>query len=247
MKCNAPRMSAPSPSSPGIFGTIVAVFRQNRVPCLVLNIFALALVVSYYQIPALAGFWESLGAFKTRSAFAFSCISTMFAAAIMPTCIQRLMGTLPREGGAKRLVLLMLFWGYRGMEIDLFYHLQTWLFGDGHDAATLVKKVLVDQFIMSPIWFVPTYVIALRWVELGGSWRRTRPTLNREFWTRTCPTVLITNWLVWIPALALVYSLPAALQFPLFSVVMCFFILVVTVMTREKNVEENAADLSVTG
>ena len=132
------------------------------------------------------------------------------------------------------LLLLMLFWGYRGMEIDLFYHFQTWLFGDAHDAGTLVKKVLVDQFIMSPIWFVPTYVIALRWVELGGSWQRTRPTLNREFWTRTCPTVLITNWLIWIPALVLVYSLPAALQFPLFSVVMCFFILVVTVMTRKE-------------
>ena len=97
-----------------------------------------------------------------------------------------------------------------------------------------MKKVLVDQFVMSPIWFVPTYVIALRWVELGGSWQRTRPTLNREFWTRTCPMVLITNWLIWIPALVLVYSLPAALQFPLFSVVMCFFILVVTVMTQRR-------------
>jgi len=46
--------------------------------------------------------------------------------------------------------------------------------------------------------------------------------------------VLVTNWLVWIPALALVYSLPAALQFPLFSVIMCFFILVVTMMTRRQ-------------
>jgi len=236
-------MPVSSNSSPGILATIAAVFRQNRVPCLVLNAFAVALVVSYYQVPALAGFWESLGAFKTHWSFAFSCVSTMFAAAIMPTGIQRLMGTLPQEGGGKRLLLLMLFWGYRGMEIDLFYHFQTWVFGDAHDATTLVKKVLVDQFIMNPVWFVPTYVIALRWVDLGCSWRRTRPTLNREFWTRTCPTVLITNWLVWIPALALVYSLPAALQFPLFSVVMCFFILVVTVMTRKPGEAEMKAEL----
>jgi hypothetical protein len=228
-------------SPPGILATIMAVFRQNRVPCLVLNAFALALVVSYYQVPALAGFWESVAAFKTHWSFAFSCVSTMFAAAIMPACIQRFMGVLPQLGSGKRLMLLMLFWGYRGMEIDLFYHFQTWLFGDGHDAATLVKKVLVDQFIMSPIWFVPTYVIALRWVMLGGSWASIRPTLNREFWTLTCPMVLITNWLVWIPALALVYSLPAALQFPLFSVVMCFFILVVTVMTRRKEETDTTA------
>jgi hypothetical protein len=227
-------MPVASTSSPGILATIMAVFRQNRAPCLVLNAIAVALVVSYYQVPALAGFWQALGAFKTHWSFAFSCVSTMFAAAIMPAAIQRFMGTVPRQGGGRRLLLLMLFWGYRGMEIDLFYHFQTWLFGDAHDATTLVKKVLVDQFVMSPIWFVPSYVIALRWVEMGGPWARTRATLNREFWTRTCPMVLITNWLVWIPALALVYSLPAALQFPLFSVVMCFFILVVTVMTRGK-------------
>ena len=224
---------APTPP-PSILATIAGVFRQNRASCFVLNVFAVSLVVSYYQVPALAGFWESVGDFKTHWSFVFSCVSTMFAAAIMPTFIQMAMGTLPAEGRWKRLALLMLFWGYRGMEIDLFYRFQSWLFGNGNDARTLITKVFVDQFVMSPIWFVPTYVIALRWVEMGGSWSRTWPTLNREFWTRTCPTVLITNWLVWIPALALVYSLPAALQFPLFSVVMGFFILVVTVMARGK-------------
>jgi hypothetical protein len=94
-------------------------------------------------------------------------------------------------------------------------------------------KVLVDQFVMSPLWFVPTYLIALRWVDMRGSWSRTRASLGRDFWKRTLPTVLLTNWLVWIPTLALVYSLPAALQFPLFSVVMCFFILIVTLLARE--------------
>jgi hypothetical protein len=43
---------------------------------------------------------------------------------------------------------------------------------------------------------------------------------------------MVTNWLVWIPTLALVYSLPPALQFPLFAVVMCFFILIITLLAR---------------
>jgi len=218
--------------SPGILAAITAVFRQNRAPCLVLNAIAITLVVSYYQVPALAEFWDSLGHFKTRWSFVFSCVSTMFAAALLPSFIQWMQGVLPPDGRGRRVLLLMLFWGYRGMEIDFFYRFQGRLFGEGNDAVTLLKKVLFDQFVASPLWFVPTYVIALRWVELGGSWKRTRPTLNREFWTRTCPIVLITNWLVWIPALALVYSLPSALQFPLFSVVMCFFVLIVTVMAR---------------
>lgn len=221
------------PPTPGIFAAISAAFRQNRVPCLVLNAFVIALVASYYTMPSVAGMWTALGDLKTRWSYGFSLTSTIFAAVLMPSLVQWLMGTLPPDGRSKRIGLLALFWGYRGMEIDLFYHLQGWMFGHGHDAATLTKKVLVDQFIASPIWFVPTYVIALRWVDHGGSVAATRASLDREFWLRTCPTVLLTNWLIWIPALALVYSLPPALQFPLFSVVMTFFILIVTIMAKK--------------
>ena len=215
-----------------IASQIAAVFRENRVPCIALNIIVITLVGSYYQVPAIAEVWEAVGAFKLKWAYAFSLGSTIFAAALLPSLVQLAMGTLPSEGRWKRVGLLSLFWGYRGMEIDLFYQVQGWFFGTGNDATTLLKKVAVDQFVMSPIWFVPTVLIAMRWVDMGGSWARTRASLTREFWTRTCPTVMVTNWLVWIPTLALVYSLPPALQFPLFSVVMCFFILIVTLLAR---------------
>ena len=215
-----------------IASSIAAVFRENRVPCIALNIIVITLVGSYYQVPAVAAVWEAVGAFKLKWADAFSLGSTIFAAALLPSLVQLVMGTLPSEGRWKRVGLLSLFWGYRGMEIDLFYQVQGWLFGTGNDAATLLKKVALDQFVMSPLWFVPTVLIAMRWVDMGGSWARTRASLTREFWTRTCPTVMVTNWLVWIPTLALVYSLPPALQFPLFSVVMCFFILIVTLLAR---------------
>ena len=215
-----------------IASSIAAVFRENRVPCLALNLVVITLVGSYYQVPAIAEVWEAVGAFKLKWAYAFSLGSTIFAAALLPSLVQLVMGTLPPEGRWKRVGLLSLFWGYRGMEIDWFYQMQGWLFGTGNDAATLLKKVALDQFVMSPLWFVPTVLIAMRWVDMGGSWARTRASLTREFWIRTCPTVMVTNWLVWIPTLALVYSLPPALQFPLFSVVMCFFILIVTLLAR---------------
>lgn len=227
--------------NPGILASIGAALRQNRVPCLLLNMLVVALVTSYYRWPAVAGMWEGVGAFKTRWSFGFSCVSTMFAAAVMPFFIQCALGTLPAEGRWRRLGLCMLFWGYRGMEIDLFYRLQGMLFGHGHDARTLAAKVAVDQFIASPLWFVPTYVIALRWIDQGGSWARLRASLDRQFWTRICPTVLVTNWLIWIPALVLVYSLPAPLQFPLFSVVMCFFILLVTLLAGQVREQHSAA------
>ena len=90
----------------------------------------------------------------------------------------------------------------------------------------------MDQFVYSTIWAVPTYVIALRWIDLGCSWSRTRASLDGHFWKHTYPTILFTNWIVWIPTVALVYSLPGALQFPVFAVVMCFFILLVTLLAR---------------
>ncbi len=230
-------MRASSPPSPSIFSTIAAVFRQNRRACLLLNVVVITLVATYDQVPTVAAAWDRVGEFKLHWSYAFSLASTVFAAAILPFGIQAAMGTLPAKGRWKRLGLHMLFWGYRGMEIDLFYRFQGFLFGEGHDVVTLLSKVALDQFVFSPLWFVPTYLIALRWIELGTSWSRTRASLNREFWTRTCPTVMITNWLVWIPALALVYSLPAALQFPLFSVIMCFFILIVNLLAATEKRE----------
>jgi hypothetical protein len=232
-------MPASRPPIPGIFATIVKVFRQNRLPCLVLNGTAVALVATYYRSPAMAELWNAVGAFKTRWSCVFSPVSTVFAAAILPFCIQAAMGTLPPHRRLHRLGLLALFWGYRGLEIDLFYRFQGLLFGHGKDLATLAAKVALDQFLVSPLWFVPTYLVALRWIDQGGAWSRMRSSLNRAFWTRTFPTVLITNWIVWIPVLVLVYSLPAPLQFPLFSVVMCFFILVVTLLAKA-NPEESS-------
>lgn len=222
-----------SPHPPlGVWASIAAVFRQNRVPCLLLNALVVTLVASYYLYPPVAGIWQALGAFKTRWSFGFSLVSTIFSAAILPFFIQAAMGTLPKEGRVKRLMALSLFWGYRGMEIDLLYHIQGWLFGQGNDFRTLATKVAVDQFGYSTFWAVPTYVVALRWIDMGCSWARTNPTLDCHFWTHTVLTVLFTNWLIWIPTVALVYSLPAPLQFPLFSIVMCFFILIVTLLAR---------------
>lgn len=224
---------------PGILATVGATFRQNRLACVLLNVLVIVLVASYYTVPSIAAVWESVGAFKMRWSYGFSLASTVFAAVLLPSLVQWMLGTLPVVDRVKRIALLILFWGYRGMEIDLFYRFQNWLFGTGNDTHTLIKKVLLDQFVVSPLWFVPTYVLALRWIDCGGSWTRTRPTLNREFWLHTCPVVLVTNWVVWIPTVALVYTLPAALQFPLFSVVMCFFILIITLMTRDQKSEAN--------
>ena len=44
--------------------------------------------------------------------------------------------------------------------------------------------------------------------------------------------VLITTWAVWIPLMAVIYSLPLALQFPLFALGLAFWVLMMTYMTN---------------
>ena len=224
----------PPSSSPSIGTAILAVVRQNRVPCLLLNVVVILLVWSYYKWPPAAGWWQAVADFKVRWSFVFSFFAAVLAGAVLPFGIQLLMGTMPPGGRMKRFISLVLFWGYRGMEIDLMYRAQAIVFGHGHDFATLAKKVAADQFIYSALWAVPAYAVALRFIDLGCSWSRTRPTLDRYFWRHTFPTILVTNWLVWLPTVALVYSLPVPLQFPLFSVVMCVFVLMVTLLASAR-------------
>jgi hypothetical protein len=44
-------------------------------------------------------------------------------------------------------------------------------------------------------------------------------------------TVLFSTWVVWIPAVSIVYSLPSALQLPIFNLVLCFWCLLLTFVT----------------
>ncbi len=44
--------------------------------------------------------------------------------------------------------------------------------------------------------------------------------------------VLIATWAVWIPLMAIIYSLPLVLQFPLFALALTFWVLLMTYMTN---------------
>ena len=215
----------------GIWDIIREVFRRNRVPCLFVNVLVVLLVSSYYLVPQVADTWAAVGAFKTHWGYWFSAISGGLSAALLPYFAQRLMGTLPPTGNMRRLAILLVFWGYRAVEVDVFYQLQGWMFGSGGDLKTRVCKVVVDQFVYSVFWAAPNCVLMLRWLDFDCSWSRTKTSLDRQFWTQTFPAVIFTNWLVWIPVVSLVYGLPGPLQFPLFTVVMAFFVLVMTLLS----------------
>ena len=56
--------------------------------------------------------------------------------------------------------MLTAFWGYKGLEVELWYRLLVHVVGTGHDATTIVIKSLLDQAVYCPI--LEAYTPALR-------------------------------------------------------------------------------------
>jgi hypothetical protein len=46
--------------------------------------------------------------------------------------------------------------------------------------------------------------------------------------------LLFSTWIIWIPAVTIVYSMPTNLQIPLFNLTLCFFVLVITIAEPKK-------------
>jgi hypothetical protein len=63
----------------------------------------------------------------------------------------------------------------------------------GNSAASVAKRVVVDQFCLSPL-FLPTFLSGL-WVLEGKDASRLFPTLQQQV-----PTAIVANWALWIPS-----------------------------------------------
>jgi len=92
---------------------------------------------------------------------------------------------------------------------------------------------MVDQFVFCVIWSAPFTTLAMFWKDHNFSTQATKEHLSRKFITIDIPSVLIAMWGVWIPTVAIVYSLPLALQFPLFNIVLCFWSLLLTAVNNK--------------
>lgn len=219
---------------PSIWTEIGAAVRRNLVPGLCLWTFAAALVACYYLLPSTRGWWDAVGDFKAGAGLWFALIATIITTCFLPMAIIGLMGLGTRERLVHRLLFGVAFWGWRGIEVDLLYRGQAWLFGSGTDAATIACKVAFDQFVYCPLWAVPNVALGLRFLDAGCAWTPFRAGLGwrsaRHLWWST----MLATWMVWIPATSLIYSLPGPLQFPLFSLVSCFGVLVVTLLVAKR-------------
>jgi len=206
--------------------------KQNALPGLALWILALLLVLADWTIPTAHAAFHSVGMWKSRYGLAFSATTTALFGGAVPFLFLVVTRRIRRNRLAAELAFYALFWAYKGVEVDLFYRLQSHLFGEHAAPGTILRKVLVDQFVYNPIWAAPTSALAFMWKESSFSWAALKSRLDFDFMTFSVPVTLMSTWAVWIPAVAIIYCLPAPLQIPLFNLVLCFWVLVLSFISK---------------
>ena len=200
-------------------------------PGLLLQGTAVSLVLAYYFVPATQPAFALVGRWQHEGGFAFSAVSTAICGGLLPFIFLRLQSVTRPTHPWPHLVFFMLFWAYKGIEVDLWYRVMAHWFGADNTPRTIVSKMLCDQLGYNIVWATPVTVLGFAWKAAG--WRLT-PILDDvragRWYARRVVPALIAMWCVWVPVTACVYSLPVALQMPLFNVGLCFWSLLFAYM-----------------
>jgi hypothetical protein len=215
----------------------LAALRANLIPGLLLQLLMASMAVAYYINPEAKNLFEKLTLLRTQWGLFFSFTGTSLASALLPELLGFLLRG--RHGDrtpplARRLLFAIPFWGLIGMQVDIFYRLQYALFGPSETTLVIVKKVFVDAFIYCPLLAIPQAVCAFLWRDHGftaGGFRGQHPA---TFYALRIFPVLMSNWMVWIPLVSIIYSLPAALGVPFFIVAQSFWVMVFTTLSERK-------------
>ncbi len=213
---------------------MVGVARANILPALVLQAIAVFLLWSYHYWPAATNALNELAKIKLATGFLFAFVASAIAGAVLPLILQSLQRGNHRRIAVNALPALFLFWGLRGCLVDAFYQLQSAVWGNSVQPTVLAIKIFCDLAIASPLVFLPFLVLIFSWADTQGNISQMRESFHGgivAWWRREALSLSPMAWLVWTPALVVVYSLPPGLQFPVAAVIQCFWALILVVLT----------------
>lgn len=219
----------------GALNEALKALRTNLLPGLLLQTLMALMGAAYLWNNTARHAFEELAVIRSHWGLFFSFFGTSFASALLPEVLRLLLPRTKQDEGAPtlgaRLLFAIPFWGLIGMQVDLFYRLQYLLFGPSDSVLVIVKKVLVDAFIYCPLLAVPQVVCILLWKDHGFTFHGFRNHTPIRFYALKIFPVLMANWMVWIPLICIIYSLPAALGVPFFIVAQSFWVMVLTTLS----------------
>ena len=210
--------------------------KVNLMPGLFLQILMAGMAVAYFFHPYTRNALEDLALLRSNWGIFFSFVGTSVSSAIFPEFLRSLLPKLEKHnktlpGLGIRLLFGIPFWGLMGMQVDLFYRLQYFLFGPSTSATIIAKKVLIDAFLYCPVLAVPQTVCVFLWRDHGFTFKPFHGLQPLHFYALNIFPVLMANWMVWIPIICIIYALPPALGVPFFIIAQSFWVMVLTTLT----------------
>ena len=215
----------------------VAALKANLIPGLLLQALMAVMALAYlFHHPSQTAF-EELAVLRSRWGLLFSFVGTSLASSILPEVLRLLLPKTDQKNApdlVSRLLFGIPFWGLIGMQVDLFYRFQYFLFGPSDTLPVIAKKVLVDAFLYCPLLAIPQAVCVFLWRDHAFSFRGFHGHHPVHFYALKVFPVLMANWMVWIPLITIIYSLPPALGIPFFIVAQSFWVMVFTTLSMKK-------------
>ncbi len=208
--------------------------KANAVPAFILQALMLALLLGYYFSPAVATALESLAELRKGNEISFVIIAAVVAGAIVPEIflVVFFQEGKPNAQNLRNLAFTIPTWAADGLLVDWMYRLNAFWFGDVVTLPVLIAKICVDQFGYNPFIAAPSEVLIYEWKNEGFSWASARRALTWQHYRDKIVPTLFATWAVWMPLMAIIYALPLPLQFPLFSIALTFWVLLLTYMTN---------------
>jgi hypothetical protein len=217
----------------------LAAAKKNLGQGILLQGFALTLVLLYYFHTPTHQWLLKIPEIRQQTGILFPLVVAAIFGGLIPFIFLVVRRDIVRGRYLANLLFMLGFWGLNGLIVSFFYEGQAALFGNQIDFPTIFKKVCMDQFVYNPVWGVPFSVCAMYWKHCDFSFRTAKARFSRDQFIRDMISVLLATWAVWIPTVAIMYSLPLALQFPLLSLVSCLWsLLLTTLSTPDKTGEE---------
>ena len=221
--------------------------KANAIPGLILQALMLALLIGYYTSPSVRHALELFAEQQTRQPLPSVPLAAVTAGAIVPEIfvIVFFQKGKPSAQNLRNLAFTVPTWAADGVLVDWMYRLNAFWFGDVVTVSVLIAKICVDQFGYNPFLAAPLEVLIYEWKNEGFSWASARRSLTRAHYLDKIVPTLFATWAVWGPLMAIIYSLPLPLQFPLFRIALVFWVLLLTYMTN-RFADRCAAEIPLT-
>lgn len=203
----------------------MAAARDNLVPMFALWLFASGLVFAYYRVPGCAELLTPLARGHQRCPGLASFLNLAVFCGFVPGLFFWVVPSLRPSRPVLTVVAQSLWCGLWGMAGNGLYMAQCHWFGDGTDWGTLLLKTAIDQFVWTPFVLSPLNAAFFFWLGRDFSFRRSANEWPRHFVRAVFLPNLVSNWLVWLPVLCVVYAFPPPLQVHLAGVASAFWTL----------------------